>query len=109
MRRSVLDSEGSGPRAFDHRLRLVTGPFDHVNQAGAFLKLQNLGVPSGTPFTEYLRTFKALVASVTVIRPCYGAEYYDFIFYFLYCPRTVRVRERYLSMDADIVPGRVGR
>lgn len=34
MRRSVLDYGGSEPRAFEHLLRLITGHFDRVDQAG---------------------------------------------------------------------------
>lgn len=65
MRRSIMNVGGAGPSAFTHLLRLLTGHFRCVDQSSAFVKHQNIGVASGTPFTDYLRAFQVVVASAT--------------------------------------------
>ena len=44
-----------GPAAFRTLLIDVTDYFDRAPQGAALETLQNFGVPSGTPFTSYLR------------------------------------------------------
>ena len=41
----------------------VTDCFDRAPQGAALETLQKFGVPSGTPFSNYLRSFRVVVAS----------------------------------------------
>ena len=49
----------SGSEAFTLLLRLLTSHFDRVD------KLHNFGVCTGTPFRDFSRDFRVLVAAVT--------------------------------------------
>ena len=51
------------PAAFRTLLMDVTDYFDRAPRGAALETLQKLGVPSGTPFSNYLRPFRVVVAS----------------------------------------------
>ena len=52
-----------GPAAFRTLLTDVAGYFDRAPRSAALEILQKLGVPSGTPFSSFLRSFRVFVAS----------------------------------------------
>ena len=58
-----LASGVDGPAAFRTLLTDVTDYFDRAPRGAALETLQTFGVPSGTPFSNYLRSFRAFVAS----------------------------------------------
>ena len=58
-----LASGVDGPAAFRTRLIDVTDYFDRAPRGAALETLQKFGVPSGTPFSSYLRPFRVVVAS----------------------------------------------
>ena len=58
-----LASGVDGPVAFRTLLTDVTDYFDRAPRGAALETLQKFGVPSGTPFSNYLRSFKVVVAS----------------------------------------------
>ena len=58
-----LASGVDGPAAFRTLLIDVTDYFDRAPRAAALGTLQKFGVPSGTPFSNCLRSFRVLVAS----------------------------------------------
>ena len=60
-----LDAGSSGPEAFAQLLRLLAGQFDAGDAQESFLRLQQFGVSDGVGFSDYLRAFRLLVASVT--------------------------------------------
>ena len=57
-----LASGVDGPAAFRARLIDVTDYFDRAPRGAALETLQKFGVPSGTPFSNYLRSFRVVVA-----------------------------------------------
>ena len=60
-----LDAGSSGPEAFAQLLRLLAGQFDAGDAQESFSRLQQFGVSDGVGFSDYLRAFRLLVASVT--------------------------------------------
>ena len=58
-----LASGVDGPAAFRTLLTDVTDYFDRPPRGAALETLQRFGVPSGTPFSNYLRSFRVVVAS----------------------------------------------
>ena len=46
-------------------LRPISSLFDHGDQRGAAVKLHSFGVATKTPFADYSRAFKVLIASST--------------------------------------------
>ena len=58
-----LASGVDGPTAFRTLLMDVTDYFDRAPRGAALETLQKFGVPSGTPFSNYLRSFRVVVAS----------------------------------------------
>lgn len=60
-----LDAGAPGPEAFQLLLRHLSEQFDVGDRQESFLRLQQFGVASSTPFSEYLRAFRLLVSSVT--------------------------------------------
>ena len=58
-----LASGVDGPAAFRTLLTDVTDNFDRAPRGAALETLQKFGVPSGTPFSNYLRSFRVVVAS----------------------------------------------
>ena len=58
-----LASGVNGPAAFKTILTDVTDYFDRSPRGEALETLQKFGVPSGTPFSNYLRSFRVVVAS----------------------------------------------
>ena len=58
-----LASGVDGPAAFRTLLTDVTDYFDRSPRRAALETLQKFGVPSGTPFSNYLRSFRVVVAS----------------------------------------------
>ena len=58
-----LASGVDGPAAFGTLLNDVADYFDRAPRGAALTTLQQFGVPSGTPFSSFLRSFRAVVAS----------------------------------------------
>ena len=58
-----LASGVDGPAAFRTLLIDVTTYFDRAPRGAALETLRKFGVPSGTPFSNYLRSFRVVVAS----------------------------------------------
>ena len=52
-----------GPAAFGTLLTDVADYFDRAPRGAALATLQQFGVPSGTPFSSFLRSFRVVVAS----------------------------------------------
>ena len=52
-----------GPAASRTLLTDVADYFDHAPRGAAIETIQKFGIPSGTPFTSFLRSFRAVVAS----------------------------------------------
>ena len=59
-----LASGVDGPTAFRTLLMDVTNYFDRAPRGAALETLQKFGVPSGTPFSNYLRSFGAVASTV---------------------------------------------
>ena len=59
----MLASGVDGPAAFRTLLTDVTDYFDRAPRGAALETLQKFGVPSETPFSNYLRSFRVVVAS----------------------------------------------
>ena len=51
-----------GPAASRTLLTDVANYFDHAPRGAAIETLQKFGIPSGTPFSSFLRSFRAVVA-----------------------------------------------
>lgn len=60
-----LDRGSSDPEAFQLLLRHLAEHLDTGDGQASFMRLQNFGVPDGTPFSDYLRSFRLLFSSVT--------------------------------------------
>ena len=58
-----LASGVDGPAAFGTLLTDVADYFDLTPHGAALATLQQFGVPSGTPFSSFLRSFRVVVAS----------------------------------------------
>ena len=58
-----LASRVGGPVAFGTLLTDVADYFDRVPRGATLATLQQFGVPSGTPFSTFLRSFRVVVAS----------------------------------------------
>ena len=58
-----LASGVDGPAAFGTLLTDVADHFDRAPRGAALPTLQQFGVPSGTPFSSFLRSFRVVVAS----------------------------------------------
>ena len=58
-----LASGVDGPAAFGTLLTDVADYFDRTPRGAALATLQQFGVPSGTPFSSFLRSFRVVVAS----------------------------------------------
>ena len=61
--RESLASGVDGPAAFRTLLTDVADHFDRAPRGAALETLQTFGVPSGTPFSSYLRSFRIIIAS----------------------------------------------
>ena len=57
-----LASGGDGPEAFKTLLTDVADHFDRAPRGAALASLQKFGVPSGTPFSSFLRSYQVMVA-----------------------------------------------
>ena len=58
-----LASGVNGPAAFGTLLTDVADYFDRAPRGAGLATLQQFGVPSGTPFSSFLRSFRVIVAS----------------------------------------------
>lgn len=61
--RTPLSYDATGPAVFKMLLDFISGHFDRASKGDPFAKLHNFGVPSGVPFSGYLRAFRFLVTS----------------------------------------------
>ena len=57
-----LASGVDGPGAFKTLLTDVADHFDRASRGAALASLQTFGVPSGTPFSSFLRSFRVMIA-----------------------------------------------
>ena len=64
MKRS-LHSGTSGPDTYKMMRRLIRTRFDLRDQSVAIAKLHSFGVATTTPFVNYVRAFRLLIASAT--------------------------------------------
>ena len=60
-----LDAHASGPEAFNQLLWLISSNFDHGDKTASYHRLQTFGVANGTPFSDFFRSFRVVVSSVT--------------------------------------------
>ena len=94
-----LPSGVDGPGAFRTVLKDVAGHFDRAPRGAALASLQKAGVPSGTPFSSFLRSFRVVVAgTVDEGRPLAPSP--DVAM------ELIRIR-KVPDVDADFVPGQI--
>ena len=55
----------SGPEAFTLLLRLLMTRFDEVDTKEGYTELHTFGMCNGTPFSDFSREFRVLVATAT--------------------------------------------
>jgi len=60
-----LDAGSDGPSAFKLLLKLLSEHFDTSDTSDSYSRLQSFGCVDGTPFSQYLRSFKLLVSSIS--------------------------------------------
>ena len=60
-----VDGWATGPEASNQLLRLMCSHFDHGDGTTPFQRLHTFGVANGINFSEYFRTFRVVVSSVT--------------------------------------------
>ena len=61
----ALAAGSTGPEAFTLLLRLLSNHFDRTDTGASYTRLHNLGVPNGTPFSDFSRASREVVSATT--------------------------------------------
>ena len=60
-----LDAHATGPETFHQPISLFYSHLDRGDGTAAFQRLHSFGVTNGTSFSDYFRSFRVVVSSVT--------------------------------------------
>ena len=91
-----------GPEAFRTLLTDVADHFDRAPRSAAFASLHKFGVPSGTPFSSFLRSFRVMVAG-TVDKGEPPAPSPDMAMGLI----RIRTAQEYLTLMPTLFPGKI--